>query len=74
VFEVHYDGRLDRTIGCQYMRSDVAVHTESVDPNELSYFELEVICQPYGYKSVYIYKVIGFCQPYGYKLRDLIFF
>jgi hypothetical protein len=30
---------------------DVAVHTESVDPDELSYFELEAICRPYGYNS-----------------------
>ena len=30
---------------------DVAVYTESVDPDELSYFELEAICRPYGYKS-----------------------
>jgi hypothetical protein len=29
---------------------EVVVHTESVDPDELSYFELEAICQPYGYK------------------------
>jgi hypothetical protein len=30
---------------------EVALHTESVDPDELSYFELEAICRPYGYKS-----------------------
>jgi hypothetical protein len=51
VFEVHYGGRFDRTVGCQYMGGDVVVHTESVDPNEFSYFELEAISQPYGYKS-----------------------
>ena len=50
VFEVHYGGRFNRTVGCQYMGGDVAVHTESVDPDELSYFELEAICRPYGYK------------------------
>jgi hypothetical protein len=51
VFEVHYGGRFDKTVGCQYMGSDMAVHTESVDPYELSYFELEAISRPYGYKS-----------------------
>jgi hypothetical protein len=51
VFEVHYGGKFDRTVGCQYMGSTVALHTESVDSNELSYFELEAICRPYGYKS-----------------------
>jgi hypothetical protein len=50
VFEVHYGGRFDRTVGCQYMGGEVVVHTESVDSDELSHFELEAICRPYGYK------------------------
>jgi hypothetical protein len=51
VFEVHYGGRFDRTIGCQYMGGEVVVHTKCVDSDELSHFELEAICRPYGYKS-----------------------
>jgi hypothetical protein len=51
VFEIHYGGRFNRTIGCEYVGGEVAVHTESVDPDELSYFELEAICGPYGYNS-----------------------
>jgi hypothetical protein len=49
VFEIHYGGRFNRTIGCEYVGGEVAVHTESVDPDELLYFELEAICRPYGY-------------------------
>jgi hypothetical protein len=49
VFEIHYGGRFNKTIGCEYVGGEVAVHTESVDPDELSYFELEAIYRPYGY-------------------------
>jgi hypothetical protein len=51
VFEIRYGDRFNRTLGCEYVRGDVAVHTKSVDPDELSYFELEAICRPYGYNS-----------------------
>jgi hypothetical protein len=51
VFEVHYGGRFDKTVECQYMGGEVVVHTESVESDELSHFELEAIYRPYGYKS-----------------------
>jgi hypothetical protein len=43
LFEIHYGGRFNRTVGCEYVGGEVAVHTECVDPDELSYFELEAI-------------------------------
>jgi hypothetical protein len=51
VFEVHYGGRFDRHFGCEYVGGEVAVHHESYDPENLSYFELEGISKPYGCKS-----------------------
>jgi hypothetical protein len=51
VFEIRYCGRFNRTLGCEYVGGDVVVHIESIDPDELSYFELEAICRPYGYNS-----------------------
>jgi hypothetical protein len=51
VFEIHYGGRFNRTIGFKYVGGEVAIHIESVDPDELSYFELEAICRPYEYNS-----------------------
>jgi hypothetical protein len=51
LFEIHYGGRFNRTTGCEYVGGELAVHKESVDPDELSFFELEAMCRPYGYNS-----------------------
>ena len=66
VFEIHYGGRFNRTIGCEYVGGEVAVYTESVDLDELSYFELEAIYRPYWYNSG---DLIYFQEP-GKSLTD----
>jgi hypothetical protein len=51
VFKVSYMGQFDRSSGCDYMGGNVCVHSESYDPDNLSFFELEDICKDYGYKA-----------------------
>jgi hypothetical protein len=51
VVGVHYGGRFDRRFGCVYVGGEVEVHHEKVDLDKLSYFEIEVICKKYGYRS-----------------------
>lgn len=51
VFEVHYQGRFDRRFGCEYVGGEVAIHHETYDLEKFSYFDIEGISKPYGYKS-----------------------
>ncbi|XP_059461906.1 uncharacterized protein LOC132190900 [Corylus avellana] len=51
VFEVSYGGRFDRSFGCKYVSGEVTVHSDSYDPDNLSFFEVEDICKDYGYKA-----------------------
>lgn len=51
VLEFHYGGRFDRSFGCEYVGGKVAIHKDIVDPDKLSYFDLEDICKGYGYQS-----------------------
>ncbi|KAB1228152.1 hypothetical protein CJ030_MR2G000728 [Morella rubra] len=50
VFEVHYGGRFSRHFGCSYVNGDVSMYNEPYDSNCLSFFELEDIVKPFGYK------------------------
>jgi hypothetical protein len=50
VVEIHYGGGFNKRFGCQYLGYQVAVHKDSVDPDKLSYFEIEGICKEYGYR------------------------
>ncbi|KAB1203820.1 hypothetical protein CJ030_MR8G005086 [Morella rubra] len=51
LFEVHYSGRFSRQFGCTYVGGDVDVYDEPYDLDCLSFFELEAIVKPFGYKA-----------------------
>jgi hypothetical protein len=50
VFEVHYRGRFNSHFDCEYVGGEVAVHHKTYDPEKLSFFEIDGILKPYGYK------------------------
>lgn len=50
VFEVHYGGRFSSHFGCSYVNGDVSMYNEPYDSNCLSFFEMEDIVKPFGYK------------------------
>jgi hypothetical protein len=50
VVEIHYGGRFNQRFGCEYLGGQVEVHKHSIDPDKLSYFEIEDICKEYGYR------------------------
>ncbi|KAB1206956.1 hypothetical protein CJ030_MR7G008128 [Morella rubra] len=50
LFEVHFRGRFDRQLGCNYVGGDISVYDEPYEPDCLSFIEVETIVKTYGYK------------------------
>jgi hypothetical protein len=50
VFEVNYGGKFDRKHGCIYVGGQLDVYDQTVDPEQLTFFQLENIMKNYGYK------------------------
>ncbi|KAB1216001.1 hypothetical protein CJ030_MR4G024554 [Morella rubra] len=51
LFGVHYSGWFSRQFGCTYVLGDVGMYDELYDLNCLSFFELEIVVKPFGYKA-----------------------
>lgn len=51
LFEVYYGGRFSRQFECRYISGDVNVYYKPYDSDYLSFFNLEAIVKPFGYKA-----------------------
>ncbi|KAB1209264.1 hypothetical protein CJ030_MR6G007216 [Morella rubra] len=70
LFEVHFGGKFNQQLGCNYVGGDVAVYDEPYDRDYFSFFEMEAIVRPYGYNTgdLLYYKEPGKSLVEGLKL------
>jgi hypothetical protein len=49
VFEINFRGRFDKKFGCIYVGGQMDVHPDEVDPDNMTFFQIESIVKQYGY-------------------------
>ncbi|KAB1212170.1 hypothetical protein CJ030_MR5G001748 [Morella rubra] len=67
---VHFGGRFDRQLGCNYIGGDISVYDEIYDPDCLSFIEVETIVKTYNYNvgDLIYYKELGKILDEGLRL------
>lgn len=70
LFGVHFGGKFNQQLGCNFGGGGIAIYDEPYDPDSLYLFQMEIIIKPYGYNSgdLIYYKEPGKSLHEGLKL------